>query len=76
MKAYILIEVQPGEVKSALDRIRGIEEVKSAQAVVGPFDIIASVEVENIKALGEVVVSKIHNVEGVNKTLTCIAVEL
>jgi DNA-binding Lrp family transcriptional regulator len=76
MEAYILIEVAPGKVKSSLSEVKKIAGVECAQAVVGPYDIIAYVKAEDMKELGELVVSKIHGVEGVEKTMTCIGVEL
>lgn len=76
MEAYILIECAPNKVKQAVGAISKIKGVDCAQAVVGPYDIIAYVKTDNIKSLGELVVAKIQSVKGVNKTMTCIAVEL
>jgi DNA-binding Lrp family transcriptional regulator len=75
MTAYVLIEVVAGKVKEAVGAIEKIDGVECAQAVVGPFDIIAYVKAEDMRVLGELVVSKIHAVEGVQRTMTCIAVE-
>jgi DNA-binding Lrp family transcriptional regulator len=47
-----------------------------AHAVTGPYDIIAHVEAANIDALGKVVLSKIRTINGIVKTLTCVAVEV
>jgi DNA-binding Lrp family transcriptional regulator len=76
MEAYILIEVAPGKVKSSLSKINEIAGVECAKAVVGPYDIIAYVKTKDMKELGELVVSRIHGVEGVERTMTCIGVEL
>jgi DNA-binding Lrp family transcriptional regulator len=76
MEAYILIEVAAGKVKSACEAISGIEGVECAQPVVGPYDIIAYVKGEDIKNIGTLVVDKIQKVEGVERTMTCIVVEL
>lgn len=75
MEAYILIEVAAGKVKDAVEKITKIDGVECAQAVVGPFDVIAYVKADDIKKLGELVVSKIHGIEGVQRTMTCIAVQ-
>ncbi len=76
MEAYILIEVIPVKVKTAVQAFSRISGVESAHAVVGPYDVIVWTKAESLKALGELVVSKIQAVEGVRKTITCPVVEL
>jgi DNA-binding Lrp family transcriptional regulator len=53
-----------------------MEGVKSAHAVTGPHDIIALLETENLKSLGDVVLSQIRGVKGVIRTLTCMVIEI
>jgi DNA-binding Lrp family transcriptional regulator len=75
MQAYVLITAQVSQVKEALQGLKQIEGVKKVDAVTGPYDIIALVEGENMNVIGEMVVSKIQNVPGVSRTLTCLIVE-
>jgi DNA-binding Lrp family transcriptional regulator len=37
----------------------------------GPFDLIALVEVESNREIGEVVLKEIQSMNGVKRTLTC-----
>lgn len=74
MQAYVLITAQVSQVKEAIQGLKQIEEVKKVDAVTGPYDIIALVEGENMNVIGEMVVSKIQNVPGVSRTLTCLIV--
>ncbi len=76
MEAYILIEVAAKKVKSAMQAISKIKGVDCVSAVVGPYDLIVWAKANNLKALGELVVSKIQSVNGVQKTITCPVVEL
>lgn len=76
MEAYILIEVAAKKVKSALAAISKIKGVDCVSAVVGPYDLVVWAKASNLKALGELVVSKIQAVDGVKKTITCPVVEL
>lgn len=76
MEAYILIEVAAKKVKSALTAISRIKGVDCVSAVVGPYDLIVWAKANSLKALGELVVSKIQSVNGVQKTITCPVVEL
>lgn len=76
MKAYVLIQVAAGKVASVAQAIRGAEGVQSADAITGPYDVIAVVEGADLNAIGKVVTEKIHAVEGVTRTMTCFALEL
>ena len=75
-QAYILIDVMVGRTKEILKALVGMEGVKSAHAVTGPHDIIALLETENLKSLGDVVLSQIRGVKGVIRTLTCMVIEI
>ena len=48
----------------------------SAEAIAGPYDVIVRVQTEDVDALGKLVVSRIHLVGGVTRTLTCPIVHL
>ncbi len=74
--AYVLIEAASDKAKNALKAIAKIPGVKMANAVTGPYDIIAFVEASDVDALGRVVLSKIRTISGVTKTLTCVAIEV
>lgn len=74
--AYVLTTVEPGYVKTVLDGIRNVTGVIDANAVTGPYDIIAKVEKENADAIGKSVVAEIQTIEGVERTLTALVVEL
>jgi len=76
VKAYILIETAPGQVAQALQGVRNVCGVTAADAVTGPYDLIAVAEADDLKTLGETVVNKIQAVAGVERTLTSVTVEL
>jgi len=48
----------------------------SAHVVVGPYDVIAFVEGDNHKEIGDLVFTKIRRVQGVTATTTCFAMEV
>lgn len=73
--AYVLIEAAADKTKNVLGKLSKVKGVKSFHAVTGPYDVIAVIEAEDIKAIGEVVLSKIRTIDGVVKTITCVAVE-
>lgn len=76
VSAYVLIEITGKKAKKVLNALSGIDGVRSAKAVTGPYDMIAYVEAQDIDSLGNMVLSKIQGVDGVEKTITCITVEI
>ncbi len=68
----VLIQLAPGTTKTAAKVISKIKGVKMAHAVTGPFDVIAFVEVPDLTTLSDLILAKIQNTEGVQKTQTAI----
>jgi DNA-binding Lrp family transcriptional regulator len=73
-KAYVLIETAVGKTKEVVKHISGLEGVVSVNTVTGPYDIIAIVERETLTEVGELITSKIHTIDGISRTVTCLAV--
>lgn len=72
--AYVLITTSLGKALEVADKVAKVEGVKSACAVTGAFDIIATVDAEKLTDVAELVVNKIHCIEGVCGTQTLICV--
>ena len=75
MRAFVLAECAPGEAGRVVDgilrlRIRGLS-VFSADAVIGPFDVVAVVEALDLQTLALALTEKMP--EGVRATVTCVA---
>lgn len=73
VRAYVLINTAIGKAREVATKIRPTEGVKSADSVTGPYDVIVQIEADNYEALMKLVPEKIHTVEGITKTVTCIA---
>jgi DNA-binding Lrp family transcriptional regulator len=72
-KAYVLIEAQVGKTKQVVEAIRKLQGVVSVDAVTGPYDAIVIIEGETLNDIGELIVSKVHPVAGISRTVTCLA---
>ena len=68
--AYIFIEAERGRGLDIAQKLKKVEEIKTAHAVTGHYDVIAYVEVEDIGKLGDFIVKRIHKIPGVVKTVT------
>ncbi len=73
--AYILVSVEAGHAKDALQTIRSLDGVKQAHTCWGQPDIFAYCEYPDDKHLAEVVLDQIHNLPGVRSTETHLVVE-
>jgi DNA-binding Lrp family transcriptional regulator len=71
---FVLINTRPGKAFEVANKVAKIEKVKAAYAVTGPFDVIAFFESEEPIADVKKIISKIHEIEGVERTLTAIAI--
>ena len=76
MKAYILIKIRSGEVKTVVDELRKMHDVVEADMTFGPYDAVAVMKAPDIGRLGSLIASSIQSIPGVDQTLTCIAVDI
>ncbi len=73
-KAFVLIETAVGKSKEVVASLGQMADVKSVDTVTGPYDIITIVEAETLNNIGDVVTSKIHAIDGISRTVTCLVV--
>ena len=74
VKACVLIRVRPGQHYPVGEKIASFDGVKSAFAVVGNADIVARIEVRNMRALAALG-TKIGDLPGVAIMETFVAAE-
>ena len=75
-KAYVLVEVAVGKTKDVITALRQVDGVMSVEAVTGPYDVIAVVEGKDINSVGDLVTKGVHSIDGVSRTVTCLAMKL
>lgn len=71
MEAYVLIQTKVGVIGDVAGEIAAIKGVLSAEAITGPYDVIARAEAPSLDDLGRLVIQRIQSVAGVSRTLTC-----
>ena len=71
VQAYILVQVQTGRAQAIKKELAQLPQFLRVDRVMGPFDIIALVEVENNREIGELILKEIQSLSGVKRTLTC-----
>lgn len=76
VQAYILVQTGVGKAADVAAEIRAIDGVTLAEDVTGPYDVIVRAEATNVDELGELVVAKVQNVQGITRTVTCPVVHI
>lgn len=74
VQAYVLIQTEVGKSSPVAAGIRDIDGVVTADEVTGPYDIIATLQAENVADLGALVLARVQEVDGITRTLTCTVV--
>jgi len=69
-RAYVLINVMPGQTMNVVKALGEIKEIKTIDPCWGKPDIFTVVEVSDQDALTTLVLAKIHAIEGVAQTDT------
>ena len=72
--AIVLLNVEPGRVRSLAEELLEIDGVTECYSVAGPFDLVAMVRVREHDQLSDLVTEKIASRPGIMSTETLIAV--
>ncbi len=74
VKAFVLINAKPGAETNLVGNLKDLEEVEDAWAVYGEYDVIALVNVGDLKDLDSFVTEKIRRLGEVQFTSTMICI--
>lgn len=79
-RAYVLIESAVGKAKGVAEGVHKLQfgeaKIVSVDAVTGPFDVIALIESDDLDKVGRAITDGIQQVDGVQRTTTCLVVQL
>jgi DNA-binding Lrp family transcriptional regulator len=73
MEAYVFVNTGPDMLWKVAEHALKIDEIKTAHAVTGQYDVVIHAVFENMEALGELI-RKIHTIKGVMRTQTAVVV--
>ena len=73
-KAFVLIETAVGKTKEVVASLKQVKGIKSVDTVTGPYDVIAVIEADTLSDIGDLITSKIHAINGISRTVTCLTV--
>jgi len=70
-KAFVLVTTAVGQTKAVIGALKKLDGIKSCDAVMGPYDIIAVVEGESVDSVGKLITEQFHKIGGIERTTTC-----
>lgn len=73
VKAFVLIVVDPARTLDVYQRLSGVDGISEVYQVMGPYDIVAVVEVPTLTDVPAVISKHIRAVEGIESTTTCVS---
>ncbi len=80
--AFILASVSyrtkdhtPITQRDVAEEIARFPEVQEVHIITGDWDLLVKLRAENVEAIGKFVVDRLRNIEGLEKTLTCMVFE-
>ena len=76
MVGLVLLRLEAGKEESVLAKIRDVKGVKKVQAVFGRWDVVATVEAQDLKGLTSLVIKNIRAIDGVSATETLVSTSL
>ena len=80
VRGYVLIEAEVGRSKSVGESVLKLNhtdaKVVGVDTVTGPYDVIVQMEAEDLDKLGNCITDGIQQIDGVQRTTTCLAVRL
>ncbi|MGF0309662.1 AsnC family transcriptional regulator [Rhodococcus sp. 14-2483-1-1] len=70
VQAFVLVQTEVGRARAVAQQIEAVDGVVSAEAVVGPYDVIVRADGASDAEVAEIV-SRIQKVDAITRTLTC-----
>jgi DNA-binding Lrp family transcriptional regulator len=71
VQAYVLVQTDVGKASQVAQQVSAVDGVVVAEAVTGPYDVIARTEAASMDELGRMVVRDLQQIEGITRTITC-----
>ena len=80
VRGYVLVETEVGRTQAVGRALRELSsksaEVLAVDTVTGPFDVIVQLQADDLDRLGQCITADLQSIDGVQRTTTCLAVQL
>lgn len=73
IKAYVLIVTNPGATRRVAESLKALPDVDEIHEVMGPYDIVVELVVENLSEVPPILADRIRTLEGIQSTTSLVA---
>lgn len=73
-KAFVLVETAVGKTREVSEALGSVQAVTSVDLVTGPYDLIVTLEADDLGSIGDTVTGSVHTISGIVRTVTCLVV--
>ncbi len=73
VKAYVLVVTDPGRTRRVKQAMRDVPGIIEVHEVMGPYDIVVEIEVENLQDIPPILGEKIRSIEGIESTTSLVS---
>ena len=73
IKAYVLVVTDPGETHTVALALKSTPAVTEVHEVMGPYDIVAEIEVPQLTDVPAVIIRQIRAIDGIQSTTSLVA---
>ena len=70
------MKIRAGFVESVINKLKKIPEVRETHGVTGRIDIINKIKGKDVETIDKTILTKIHKINGVDRTQTHIVVPI
>ena len=74
VRSYVLIEMTAGHSRDLVNRLSRVAGVTEVARVTGPYDVIVTLEAQDLEEISDAVQREVHSLPGVVRTTTCVAI--
>ena len=72
VKSYVLVVTDPGKTRRVLQALAGVAGIVEMHEVMGPYDIVVEIEVDNLQDIPPILSDKIRTLEGIESTTSLV----
>ena len=72
IKAYVLVVTDPGRTRQVIQALHEVPGIVEINEVLGPYDIVAEIEVDDLKDIPPILGGKIRTLEGIESTTSLV----
>ncbi len=73
VKAYVLVVTSPGATRRVALTLKDIDHVIEVHEVMGPYDIVAVIEADQLTDVPPILAERIRTLEGIQSTTSLVA---